>query len=103
MRSEQFSDRAMPPNQKCSPSLFGNATSVCSINSRHVHISFSDSQFAKVLGEWHGDDDTMKPSPEGGDLIVKALDLLARGHNLETFGVSFRQRYLFSPEWVDET
>ena len=61
---------------------------------RHIHISLSNSQFAKVLGERHGVDDPLKPSPVGGDLIEKALELLARGHNLDTFGVSFRQRYL---------
>ncbi len=61
---------------------------------RHIHISFSKSQFAKVLGERHLVDDPLKPSPVGGDLIERALRLLARGHNLNTFTVSFRQRYL---------
>ena len=61
---------------------------------RHIHISFSSSQFAKVLGEQHLVDNPLKPSPVGGDLIEKALALLACGHNLNTFGISFRQRYL---------
>ena len=71
---------------------------------RHIHISFSSSQFAKVLGEWHLVDDPLKPSPVGGDLIEKALELLAHGHNLDTFGVSFRRRYLdfLDPEYVVE-
>ena len=72
---------------------------------RHIHISFSDSQFAKVLGEGHYIDDPLKPSPVGGNLIERALELLARGHNLDTFGVSFQQRYLsfFDVDWVAET
>lgn len=70
---------------------------------RHIDISFSSCQFAKVLGEQHGDDDPSKPSPVGGDLIEKALNLLARGHNLDTFGVSFRLRYVSNPDWPDET
>ena len=61
---------------------------------RHIHISLSGSQFAKVLREQHLGYDSRKPSPVGGDLIEKALVLLARGHNLNTFGISFRQRYL---------
>ena len=36
----------------------------------------------------------LKPARVDGDVIQKALDLLAREHNLDTFGVSFRQRYL---------
>ena len=61
---------------------------------RHIHMSLSNSQFAKVLGERHLVDDPLKPSPVGGDFVEKALELLARGHYLDTFGVSFRQRYL---------
>ena len=64
------------------------------IQIRHVHISLSGSQFAKVLGEQHLVHDPRKLSPVGGDLIEKALALLARGHNLNTFSVSFRHRYL---------
>ena len=62
---------------------------------RHIHISLSNSQFAKVLGEgrWF-EDDPLKPPPVGGELIEKALKLLGHGHNLDTFGVSFRQCYL---------
>ena len=72
---------------------------------RHIHISLSDSQFAKVLGERHLDDDPRKPSPVGGDLIEKALGLLAQGHNLDTFGFSFQQRYLdlLDAEYYAET
>lgn len=65
---------------------------------RHIQISFSSSQFATVLGEQHLVNNPLKPSPVGGDLIEKALALLALGHNLHTFGISFRQRYL---DWSD--
>ena len=60
----------------------------------HIRISLSGCQFAKVLGEQHLVQDLLQPSPVGGDFIEKALVLLARGHNLNTFGISFRQRYL---------
>ena len=72
---------------------------------RHIQISFSGCQFARVLGEVHDVDYPLKPAPVGGDLIEKALELLARGHNLDTFGVSFRQRYynFFDLEWIGET
>ena len=39
-------------------------------------------------------DDPLKPAPLNRDHIEKALELLARGHNFDTFDVSFRQRYL---------
>ena len=41
----------------------------------------------------HDVDDPLKPAPVDGNLYEKSLELLARGHNLNTFGVSFRQRY----------
>ena len=71
---------------------------------RHIQISFSGCQFARVLGEGHDLDDPLKPAPVGGDLLEKALELLGRGHSLDTFGVFFRQRYLsfFAGEWVAE-
>ena len=72
---------------------------------RHIQICFYGCQFARILGEGHDVDDPLKPAPVGGDLIEKALELLGRGHNLDTFGVSFRQRYLnfFDLDWVAET
>ena len=80
---------------------------------RNIHISLSGSRYAKVLGEQHLIDNPLKPSPVGGDLIKEALALLARGHNLNTFGISFRQRYLdfsdiedgagFTSVWAQET
>ena len=61
---------------------------------RNIRISLSGCQFATVLGEQYLVHDPLKPSPVGGDLIEKALVLLAHGHNLNTFGISFRQCYL---------
>ena len=37
-------------------------------------------------------DDPLKLALVDGDLIEKALELLARDHNRDTFGISFRQR-----------
>ena len=64
------------------------------IQIKHVQICFSGSQFAQVLGEQRLAHDPLKPSPVGGHLIERALALLARGHNLNTFSVLFRHRYL---------
>lgn len=68
----------------------------------HIRISLSSCQFATVLGEQRLVHDLRKPSPAGGDLIEKALVLLARGHNLNTFGIAFRQRYLDLSDTEDE-
>ena len=64
------------------------------IRIKHIQICFSGSQFAQVLGEQRMAHDPLKPSPVGGHLIERALALLARGHNLNTFSVLFRHRYL---------
>ena len=57
---------------------------------RNVRLSFSGSQYTKVLGEYHPGGKPRKPCPVGGDLLENALKLLARAHNLETFGISLQ-------------
>ena len=69
---------------------------------KHIQSCFSGSQFAQVLGEQRMADDPLTPSPVGGHLIERALALLARGHNLNTFSVLFRHRYLNLSEIEDE-
>lgn len=58
---------------------------------RHIQLHFSGTQFVKVLGErhWGGSDYLWKPSPVGGDFLARALKLLGKAHNLETFRISF--------------
>ncbi|CAD6575994.1 MAG: hypothetical protein ASARMPREDX12_007670 [Alectoria sarmentosa] len=58
---------------------------------RHIQIHFSDSRFTKVqpASHWTWDRRPGKPSHVGGDVLAEALQFLAGGHNLDTFGIFF--------------
>lgn len=58
---------------------------------RHIQIHFSDSRFAKVQPAeyWTMSQRLGKPCPVGGDVLAEALEFLASGHNLDTFGIFF--------------
>lgn len=56
---------------------------------RHIQLHFFTSRYVKVLGARHWGARPGKPSAVGGDFLERGLQLLASGHNLETFTISF--------------
>lgn len=56
---------------------------------RRIQLHFFTSRYVKVQGARHLGSRLGKPSAVGGDFLEQGLQMLAAGHNLETFTISF--------------